>query len=90
MLMPSLFFQVSFHIETSSPHWISGVQDMDDDVRRVNDLVELAPDAFGLPLLEGWVSYFVENAIVLLRQSAVLVRVVSVELEVRTNCQIRD
>ena len=51
-------------VRAARPHRISRVEHLNDDVRGVHHLVQLAPDAFGLTLLEEGALGGVEDAVV--------------------------
>ena len=38
VFMGSFLFEILFYRTTSRTHWVAGVEDIDQDVRRVNDL----------------------------------------------------
>ena len=52
MLVGNFFFHVPFHATTSRPKRISSVKDVEDDVGRVDDFVELVPYTLALPFGE--------------------------------------
>ena len=52
MLVWNFFFHIPFHTTASRPERISSVEDMEDDVGRVDDFVELVPYTLALPFGE--------------------------------------
>lgn len=49
MLVCLLLFDVIFDHCASCSKWISDIQDLDDNIRAVDDFVQLVPDPFALP-----------------------------------------
>lgn len=50
MFMRSLFPEVLFNTATPCPLGVSGVENMNDNIRRIHDLVQLIPYTLTLPL----------------------------------------
>jgi hypothetical protein len=85
MLVWSLGFQVALNIATTGALGISGIQNVNDNIRGVNDLVELVPDTFGLPFAKDWVFGLFKNTVSGRVRQAGPILVLLVRLQHRVN-----
>lgn len=44
-MLVSLLLEMTLHIEAASAHWVAGIQNMQNNVGRVDDFVQLGPNS---------------------------------------------